>query len=417
MAAPSLYAGMTFVLEPLAGAALAWLARREPAALRAERLGRAPLTPVATWWHAASLGEMTALEPVLKRARERGLAGDFAVTATSATGRAVAERLWPGHVSLAPVDLPRAVARTLAARRPRSLIVVETELWPNWLGRAARSRTRLALVNARLSDRSFPRYRRWAAVFRPVLAAFGAVAARTEVDAERWIALGVRPEAVRVTGNTKHDRLRETPPLPLPWPEAPVVTVGSLRHGDETVVLAAMAAVAARRPDVRFVVAPRHPARWPDLAEQLEALGFPAAVRSTPRASDADARVLVLDTHGELSAAYAAASVSLIGGTWAPVGGHNPLEAAVNGSPIVTGLHTATVAQETAVLEAHGALRRAQDAGALVEALDGWLADGEFRSRASAGARAAAASLAGASERALEWLVERGVLAEPETKS
>lgn len=410
MATPALYAGVTSLLEPLAVPAVTWLARGEPASLRAERLGRAPMTPATTWWHAASLGEMAALEPLLEAARARGLAGPFAVTATTRAGRTAAERLWPGRVSLAPVDLPRAVRRALAARRPRSLVVVETELWPNWLAEAARSGVHLALVNARLSDRSFPRYRRWRALFRPLVASFGAIAARTEADAQRWLELGAPPGALRVTGNCKHDRVRDVPPLELPWAPAPVVTVGSLRHGEERLVLDSLMAARKKVADLRVVVAPRHPDRWPDLESDLRSRGFRPARRSAPRSEDTEATALILDTHGELAAAYAASTVSVIGGTWIPVGGHNPLESAVGGTPVVFGPWTANVTEEAdALLDRGGALRAVEPAD-LVAVLWRWLCHPQERAEAGAAARAAAGALRGGSGRTLDWLEGRGVL-------
>jgi len=204
--------------------------------------------------------------------------------------------------------------------------------------------------------------------------------------------------------------VQEAAPLALPWAPSPVVTVGSLRHGEEPLVLEAMGRLRERRPQVRFVLAPRHPARWPDLPAMLRARGFRTALRSAPATDDAGAGVLVLDTHGELGAAYAAAAVSLIGGTWIRVGGHNPLEAAVCGTPVVLGPHTANVAEETAALLEHGGARRAEGVAALVEILEHWLEDAAARDAASAGARAAAAGLRGASGRTLEWLLARGVL-------
>jgi len=151
-----LYLGTTLVFEPVIRGLYRVLGAGEDRSLRDERLARSGLSPVDSWWHAASLGEVAALEPVLSLAETRALPGRYAVTTTSATGRAAARKRWP-QAALAPMDLPRTVAAALDARRPRALVLVETELWPNLL-QAARSRnTRVAVLNGRISDRSWAR--------------------------------------------------------------------------------------------------------------------------------------------------------------------------------------------------------------------------------------------------------------------
>ncbi len=409
-AALGLYRALTGVTEPLAGAVLRLGAREEPGAFHAERRGLVGTRTVDTWWHAASLGEVAALEPVLERARRRMVAGRIAVTTTTVTGRSAARRLWGEAVTLGPLDFPGAVRRAFGARDPGSLILVETELWPNWLAECRRRGTAVAVVNGRLSDRSLPRYARLRLLFRPLLAGVQAVAARSELDAARFRTLGVPAEAVRVTGNTKHDRLAGAAPAALPWPEGPVWTVGSLRPGEEEPVLAAFASVRARHPDLRLVLALRHPRDWPGLERLLAERGLPAARRSRPAPEDGAAAVLIADTLGELPALYAAATAAFVGGTLVPVGGHNVLEAAAAGVPVLFGPHTANVAGDAEALLAGGGAVRVDGAEALASTLAGWLDRPRARAEAAAAAGAAVEALRGASDRALDWLVERGVL-------
>ena len=406
-----LYRTLTGAMEPLAPALVRWGARRESGELRAERLARAGLVPVETWWHAASLGEIVALEPILDRVQAEGLAGRFAVTVSTEAGRGAARRLWGERAVLAPLDLPRMASRAFDARRPRALVLVETELWPNWILAARARDTAVAVVNARLSDRAWPRYRRWRSFFAPLLAGFRAVAARTETDAERFIALGVPEDAVRVTGNAKHDRLGTANPATLPWAAAPLWTVGSLRPGEEGAVLDAFAAARARHPRLHLALALRHPEDWSGLDADLTRRGWRVARRSRPAPEDARADVLVVDTHGELAALYAASTVAFVGGTLVPVGGHNVLEAALAGVPVLFGPHLANVADEARALLAGRGARSVHGANDLAQALDEWLSD-ETRRRADGEAcRNAAEALRGGAARAVAWLTERGVLA------
>lgn len=369
------------------------------------------MAPVRSWWHAASLGEVAALDPVLLRAQERGLAGPFAVTTSTVTGRASARRRWGDRATLAPLDLPGPVSRALDARGARSLVLVETELWPNWLAQAFDRGMEVGIANGRISDRSWPRYRRFSAVFRPLLRRVKAVAARYPRDADRFVALGVDPACLRVAGNTKHDRLGTGEAAPLPWAEAWVWTVGSLRPGEEIPVLDAFDRLRPRHPSLRLVLALRHPEAWSRLEEDLRRRGLAAAYRSRPDPADASASVLVADTHGELPGLYAASHAVLVGGTLAPVGGHNPVEPALAGRPLLLGPHTENVAEEAeALLHGGGALRVAH-ATDLGQALGVWLENEDERRRAGEQARSVADELRGASDRALAWLEKRGVFA------
>jgi 3-deoxy-D-manno-octulosonic-acid transferase len=368
------------------------------------------MQPVRTWWHAASLGEVAALEPVLEAVDHDERAGPFTVTTTSCAGRIKAEGIWPDRVSLAPLDFPRAVGRAMDARRPTSLVLVETELWPNWLTEAHRREVKVAVINGRISDRSWPRYRRLRSLFRPLVAPIQAFAIRTDLDAERFQALGARRDAIRITGNTKHDRFTRSKPARLPWGNYPVWTVGSLRPGEERTVVASFLALTPRHPDLKLVLVPRHPDLWPKLRGHLEAHGFRVALSSDPNPSDHLAQVLIVDTQGELPAYYAAATVIGVGGTWVPVGGHNVLEASLYGAPLIFGSHTANIEEEATALLVQGGAKRAETAPDLIDAIDRWLADHDARREAGARAKETLESFRGASRRTVDWLVHHGIL-------
>lgn len=406
--AGSFYRGTTRLVEPLAGPLLSLFARNEEETLRGERLGRSGLESVDTWWHAASLGEVAALEPVLERVRVRYPAQSFVVTTTTRSGRDRAHRLWPEQVCLAPLDLPGGLGHALQVRNPERIIFVETELWPNWLARAHARDIPIGIINGRLSDRSWPRYRRLRGLFGPLLRRVRAAAVRTETDAERFAALGVTMEAIRVTGNTKFDGLASDKPASLPWKSGLVWTAGSVRPGEEIVLLEAFGALRARGVDLRLVLVPRHPSVWSGLAGDLRTRGFRVAVRSRPEAGDVDAEVLVVDGQGELTAFYAAADFVFVGGTLVPIGGHNVLEAAIAGVPVLIGPHVATVREEADVLVKEGGARWVAAAREMTMAITEWL-DEDLRSAAGGRAKQVADSFRGGADRTLEWMLERGL--------
>jgi len=405
----SAYRGATNVLEPAIRFLYAAWGLGDTASLRAERMARPPMAPIDSWWHAASLGEIAALEPVLSRACDRSLTGRFIVTTTSSAGREAAGKHWP-EVSLAPLDLPRTIAHALDARRPRALILVETELWPNWLRLALDRGTRIGVVNGRVSDKGWSRWRRGAPVSGEVMRKIGAVASRTEEDAERFMAMGVSKDAVRVTGNTKHDREAGSARATLPWNGARLWTAGSVRPGEEAPVLDAFTSLRERFEDLRLVLAPRHADAEPNLLEALDRRGLRVARRSRPEPSDAGAAVLLLDTRGELESVYAASTVAFVGGTLVPKGGHNVMEPALAGVPILVGPYHANVSTEVKELAQAGGLRVVHDGDELARALNDWLASDILRVEAAHAAARVADRSRGAAGRSLDWLVERGVL-------
>jgi 3-deoxy-D-manno-octulosonic-acid transferase len=413
------YRAASLVLGALAAPALSVLA-----AARAEwreRLGALPaVRPGCVWVHAASVGEVAAAAPVVAGLRERGL--EVLLTAVTPAGREAAGRFAQRDgivASHAPLDLVPAVRRALDVARPRALLLVETELWPNLVTEAAVRGVPVAVVNARLSAASVRWYAaRWSPV-RAVASRLDLAACQTERDAASFAAVGVNAARVTVTGNTKFetaavagapDAAAVRSSLGLAG-AGPVVVFGSVRPREERAVAAAAAALGREHPGVRFLVAPRHLARVRQVAAALERAGLTVGLRSQGAGAADAPRAVVLDTTGELRRAYGAGTAAFVGGTLAPYGGHNPLEPAALGVPVVIGPHVDSCRDSAAALVDAGAAVMVRDAAGLAAALGRFVSDPALREQASRAATGAVSSGRGAVERTLAALDGAGVLA------
>ena len=353
------------------------------------------------WVHCASAGEVNAAAALIARLAARGKA--VILTATTATGRERAAAL-PGvaAVSFAPLDCALAVDIFLERVQPEALLIVETEIWPQMLALTSRHGIPAGIVNARMTERSFGRYRWIAPMLRPLLAELSVVAAQTEADAARFRALGA-PRVV-VAGNMKHD-------LPgggdasaevsaafaeLGWGDAPVFCAGSTHPGEEIAVLGAFRAARAVEPRLKLVIAPRHRERAEDCARGLTAANLKFC-RWSARESGAEA--VLIDSLGVLGRLYPLCFVAFVGGTLVPVGGHNLLEPALAGKPVLFGPHTAHQAEAAQLLESAGAGFCAADGGRLTTLLRELLADPARARGMGELARKTARSLQGAVNR------------------
>ena len=368
---------------PLVFARYAWRARREPAYGQhwAERLGfgGAAVQPGRLWLHAVSLGETRAAAALVNELRARHPGLRLLLTHGTATGRAAgAELLRAGDAQAwLPLDTPGAVRRFLRTQQPAVGVLMETEVWPNLLFETRAAGVPLVLANARLSARSQAKGDRLAPLMRPAMACFTAVLAQTEADAQRLRASGVPAPAVQVMGNLKFDMA--LPPALLAqgqvWRQAlgrPVVLMSSSREGEEVPLLAAWAALPSPRPLLLLV--PRHPQRFDAVAALVLAAGLTLQRRSAwgaglagqPPAVAAYADVVLGDSLGEMPLYYAAADVALLGGSFAPLGGQNLIEAAACGCPLLMGPHTYNFAQAAELSLAAGAAERLPDISAAV---------------------------------------------------
>jgi 3-deoxy-D-manno-octulosonic-acid transferase len=362
------------------------------------------------WLHAVSVGEVLAVSRLVGDL-ERILPGHrVVISTTTRTGQALArDRFGAERVFYCPLDVPWAVRAYLKALRPSLLVLAETEFWPNLLQGCFRRGIPVAVVNARISDRSWPRYQMLRRLWRPILGRLSRVLAQSETDAERLRALGCRAEAVSVAGNLKFDVrvAREAEVTRLLRPAAVrFLVAGSTLEGEEAALVEVWPRLLEGEPDLAMVVAPRHPERFAAVAALLD-----GAVARWVRRSDWKQRspenplrpgeILLLDTIGELASVYALASVAFVGGSLVPAGGHNPLEPAQFGVPIVMGPHYANFRAITEDLRAHDAVRIAAP-GELFEVLRDLLSDGDERRAMGERARRVFDQQAGATGRCVE---------------
>jgi len=339
--------------------------------------------PVDLWLHAVSVGEVAVAATLA-----RGLPADLRllVTTITPTGQARAEALFAGRAQVAylPFDLRPAIGRFLRRFAPRALVLIEGDYWPLLLHEARRRALPVAVVNGRVSDRSFARLRRLRCLLAPLFGPVARFGMQTPADAERLRSLGVAAERLAVTGNLKF----ESPlPPPLPALEAdlarladgrPIFVAGSTMAGEEEAVLAALAAAGPDR--ALLLLAPRHPERWPAVFALAQS-AFPEAVRRSALPDRGRPPLVLLDSLGELAALYRIAAGAFIGGTLVATGGHNPLEPARFGVPVAVGPSMENFREIAERFDRAAAWRRVRQASDLSAVFAEWLADPEARRR------------------------------------
>lgn len=390
--------------------------------LRELRLGRIPRTPPGVpmlWLHCASVGEVLAARPLIEALLERYPDHCLTLTTMTATGaeraRALAEARDDGRLvhRFIPLDFPAAAARFVTRLRPALALFFETELWPNLLAACRRQGVPVAVVNGRLSPRALRGYRRLRPLMREALACVDWLAAKSTADAERFRELGMAEARITVVGSLKFDIApddeagRTSERLRARLGERPVWVAGSTHAGEEERLLAAHARLRERCPDALLLLVPRHPQRFDAVATLCEKADMPTARRSRDEWPVADTAVYLGDTMGELMAFYGAADLAFVAGSLVPIGGHNLLEPAALGVPVLTGPELANFAEVAETLRAAGALVEVADEAALAAALTALCADPAERRRLGEAGRAVVAANRGALERTLEGLARR----------
>lgn len=370
---------------PLVALRLFLRARKAPAYAKRIRerfaFGLPPLRQGGIWVHAVSVGESIAAAPMVRALLVAYPEQVITLTCMTPTGSERIQAMFANeprvqHCYL-PYDLPWAAGRFLDRVKPRLGIIMETELWPNHIHQCARRGIAVLLANARLSERSARGYARFAGLTRPMLAEMNGIAVQTEAEAQRFRDLGARPECVTVTGSIKFD-LRVDPHLPEQarqlreqWQAdgRPVWIAASTHAGEDESVLAAHRQLLASHPQALLILVPRHPERFDSVYQLCEQQGFATVRRSSGQPVTAQTSVLLGDTMGELLFLYALADCAFVGGSLVPNGGHNLLEPAALGKPVLSGPHLFNFLEIAAMLRTAGALLEVSDSAALARAV------------------------------------------------
>lgn len=399
-----LYSALYYCLLPLLLLRMLWRSRLAPGYRRRlpERLGLFPARPdagaPAIWVHAVSVGETLAAAPLVDALLRDYPAYRVVLTTTTPTGSEQVRALFGDRVFhvYAPWDLPGPLRRFLRRTRPGLLLIMETELWPNMLHYCASSGCRVLLLNARLSARSARGYARLPWLVAPMLQQLDTVACQTSADGERFLALGLSPTALAVTGSVKFD-LAIAPPMRVQAAglrqvfavgDRPVLVAASTHAGEEALLLAAYRDIRRALGACLLVLVPRHPERFAEVFALCSQQGWQVLRRSAGRDPGADDDILLGDTMGELRLLLGTATVAVFGGSLLAQGGHNVLEAAAWGVPAITGPHMENFAGVCELMSTAGALIQLQEPARLGACLSQLLADpGRCRRMGAAGER------------------------------
>lgn len=345
-----------------------------------ERFGYFPKPALrdTIWVHAVSVGEVNAAAPLIDALRRRYPERSVAVTTVTPTGSNRVRQLWGDkvfHVYL-PYDLPAAVRRFLDRLQPSIAVIMETEIWPNLYLISERRGIPIILANARLSEKSLRGYGPAQPLAAEAVQRIGFVAAQSQPDFERFLALGVQREQMEVVGNLKFDMRvpdgldEKAATMRAAWgSDRPVWIAASTHEGEELPIIEAHSRVMHRFPDALLLVAPRHPERFKPMAQLCRGHGFLTTTRGEHRLPDPKSQCFVIDSLGELVEFLACADAAFVAGSFEPIGGHNALEPAALGIPVLVGPHTFNFAEATDLLLDHGAALRVADPSELAASL------------------------------------------------
>ena len=350
-----------------------------------QRLGAGyPQLERCIWVHAVSVGEVVAAVPLIRALLARYPEQSLLVTTVTPTGAARVAATFGTDVYHAyiPFEMPQAIDNFFASINPEMALVVETEIWPNLYRGCGVRDIPLVLVSARISPKSVKNYRRLVPLFRETLSHGIIIAAQTEADAERFLSLGAAPERTRITGNIKFDI--ELPPDLAErgqgvrdelFGERPVWIAASTHEGEESLVLEAHQKLLELIPGLLLILVPRHPQRFAAVRDLIDKQALSVVARTEARPCEASTAVFLGDTMGEMTLFYAASDVAFVGGSLTPVGGHNLLEPAALGIPLVSGPHVFNAQEIAGMFIETGACRLVEDAEQLADAVGELLSD------------------------------------------
>jgi 3-deoxy-D-manno-octulosonic-acid transferase len=375
------------------------------------------------WIHAVSVGEVNLCTQIIRALEPRTPNVKFVVSTTTTTGMSELRRRLPRHISKIyyPIDRRKYVARALATINPQAIVLVEAEIWPNFLWRARDIRVPVFLANARLSEKSFRGYKRFGFLFRPLFASFAGVGAQNELDAARLREVGCRPEAVRVVGNLKFDaaKLDERHALDVPKmfrqlgvpPDAQILVAGSTHDGEEIILAEAARRLRSRFPKLFLVLVPRHFERCRELGRRLRErnVKFVSRGEISPDTNfDAgELECLLINTTGELRFFYEHATVVFVGKSLTAIGGQNPIEPGALGKAMVFGPNMQNFADVTRSFIAQNAAVQVRDPEQLEDALRNLLADENRRGELGKNALKVVRENLGAVDRTVEMILEQ----------
>lgn len=385
-----------------------------------QRLGFSQLLPVndpkpVVWFHAASMGEVVGMAAVVHRFVENHPTYRIFVTTMTATGLTYAERHIPeaAALHLLPVDIPYIINRFFRRLNPVALILLEGELWPSLLAGAEKQGCPAVLINARMSDRSYPRNKFVRPLFRAMIQRVRVIGVQSALDAERYIEFGATPDQVKITGNVKFDQVpdADTPDRRtvrrtlMISDDTPIIMAGCPRPVEEEhAVLEACRLVKSKYPNCTVIWAPRHLERVSAVEKMLTDAGLTWRLKSRSDHPSTTADVLILDTMGELAEMYAAVDMAFVGATLVPLGGHNLLEPAMHGVPVLFGPHTENVRPSAEALLHTGGGRVIQSGRELAEAWISLLENPADREKMGTAAREAVQAAGGALDRTMDLL-------------
>lgn len=412
-----IYSALFYFLTPAILGRLFWRGRKLPGYSRRwlERLAiyDSESEPGVIWFHAVSVGEAEAAFPLVRAIKERFPERPVLVTATTPTGSARIRDVLGNtvkHVYL-PYDLPDCVDRFIRHYRPVLAVVLETEIWPNLYRACGKRGIPLAIVNGRLSEKSARGYLRLRSLTRESLSHIRLIAAQTSEDAKRYVAIGANPKSVIVAGNIKFDielpaemQERASALRRALFGTRPILIAGSTHPGEESQILAAFGALQKRFPKLLLILAPRHPHRIGDIISECKTAGLTVRLRSEEKPCEKSIDVFLLDTLGELRCFYAASDVAFVGGSLVPIGGHNVLEPAVAGLPVLFGPHHFNFVEIGSKLKASGGGIEVQNAEELAFWVERLLNDRALRNEMGRNGKRFVSSNQGAVRRALELL-------------
>ena len=370
-------------------------------------------SPSPVWYHAVSVGEVMASLPLIREILRDFPERALWISTVTAAGQATARARVPeaAGVFYFPYDLPWTVDQVIHRLRPGLFITAETEIWPNCIWRLHRQGVPVALVNGRISDRSFLWYQVFRVLFGRVLSCFDVLCMQSEESARRIRAMGAPAQRVTVAGNLKFDQSIPDPVDQRAWRErlgvretAAVWVAGSTHPGEEEIILRVFARLRAPHPELQLVLAPRAPERFDEVETLISRMGLGSARRSAMGTGNGTGsrEVILLDTIGELAQVYSIARMGFVGGSLVPRGGHNPLEVAAHGLPVLFGPHMENFREIASLLRESGGAMEVSGEEALERDLSALLADAQLAAQLGARAREALLSQRGAARRTIE---------------